>query len=67
MKILAQDVMMDDDICNLNDLIVSRLPQDPPNCAEGNVFDYVAEGIGHLADLLKKIIIIFLMIRKRIQ
>ncbi len=54
MKILAQDVMMDDGYLQFErDLIVSRLPQDPPNCAEGNVFDYVAEGIGHLADLLK--------------
>lgn len=54
MKILAQDVMMDDGHLQFErDLIVSRLPQDPPNYAEGNVFDYVAEGIGHLADLLK--------------
>lgn len=54
MKILAQDVMMDDGYLQFErDLIVSRLPQDPPNYAEGNVFDYVAEGIGHLADLLK--------------
>ena len=36
------------------DLVVSRLEQDPPRHAEGNVFDYVAEGIEHLADLLKE-------------
>ncbi|WP_439258799.1 ABC transporter ATP-binding protein [Lonepinella sp. BR2930] len=55
LKILAGDVVMDDGKLLLTqDLIVSRLEQDPPRHAEGNVFDYVAEGIGHLAELLKE-------------
>ena len=36
------------------DLVVSRLEQDPPRNAQGNIFDYVAEGVGHLTDLLKE-------------
>lgn len=55
LKILAGDVIMDDGKLQFErDLIVSRLEQDPPRHAEGNVFDYVAEGIGHLSDLLKE-------------
>ncbi|WP_443091781.1 ABC transporter ATP-binding protein [Basfia succiniciproducens] len=55
LKIIAGDVVMDDGkIQYERDLIVSRLEQDPPSHAQGNVFDYVAEGIGHLADLLKE-------------
>ncbi|MDU8923765.1 ABC transporter ATP-binding protein [Pasteurellaceae bacterium LIM206] len=55
LKILAGDVTMDDGKLQLEkDLIVSRLEQDPPRHAEGSVFDYVAEGIGHLSDLLKE-------------
>ncbi|PVX32687.1 ATP-binding cassette subfamily F protein uup [Pasteurella langaaensis DSM 22999] len=54
LKILAGDVIMDDGKLQFErDLIVSRLEQDPPRHAEGNVFDYVAEGIGHLSALLK--------------
>ena len=55
LKIIAGDVSMDDGKVQYEkDLVVSRLEQDPPRHAEGNVFDYVAEGIGHLADLLKE-------------
>ncbi|SUU34844.1 ABC transporter ATPase [Actinobacillus seminis] len=55
MKILAGEVVMDDGRLQFErDLVVSRLEQDPPRHAEGNVFDYVAEGVGHLADLLKE-------------
>lgn len=55
LKILAGDVIMDDGKLQFErDLIVSRLEQDPPLHAEGYVFDYVAEGIGHLSDLLKE-------------
>ncbi len=33
----------------------SRLEQDPPRNAQGNIYDYVAEeGVGHLTDLLKR-------------
>ena len=55
LKILAGNVIMDDGKLQFErDLIVSRLEQDPPRHAEGYVFDYVAEGIGHLSDLLKE-------------
>ncbi|WP_040976498.1 ABC transporter ATP-binding protein [Necropsobacter massiliensis] len=54
MKILAGDIMLDDGRLQLErELVVSRLEQDPPRHVQGNVFDYVAEGIGHLAELLK--------------
>ncbi len=54
MKILAGDVIMDDGRLQFEkEIVVSRLEQDPPRHASGNVFDYVAEGIEHLADLLK--------------
>ncbi|OOF58206.1 ABC transporter ATP-binding protein [Rodentibacter myodis] len=55
LKIIAGDVVLDDGkIQYEKDLVVSRLEQDPPRNAEGNVFDYVAEGVGHLTDLLKE-------------
>ncbi|MGC7559413.1 ABC transporter ATP-binding protein [Pasteurella sp. PK-2025] len=54
MKILSGDVVMDDGrLIFEKDIVVSRLEQDPPRHAQGNVFDYVAEGIEHLAELLK--------------
>ncbi|OOF41186.1 ABC transporter ATP-binding protein [Rodentibacter rarus] len=55
LKIIAGDVLLDDGkIQYEKDLVVSRLEQDPPRNTAGNVFDYVAEGIGHLTDLLKE-------------
>ncbi|URL03003.1 ABC transporter ATP-binding protein [Avibacterium sp. 20-126] len=55
MKILAGEMVMDDGRLQFErDLVISRLEQDPPRNAQGNVFDYVAEGIAHLADLLKE-------------
>lgn len=55
LKIIAGDVLMDDGkIQYEKDLVVSRLEQDPPRNARGNIFDYVAEGVGHLTDLLKE-------------
>ncbi|OOF83141.1 ABC transporter ATP-binding protein [Rodentibacter ratti] len=55
LKIIAGDVLLDDGkIQYEKDLVVSRLEQDPPRNTSGNVFDYVAEGIGHLTDLLKE-------------
>ena len=55
LKIIAGDVLMDDGkIQYEKDLVVSRLEQDPPRNAQGNLFDYVAEGVGHLTDLLKE-------------
>ena len=55
LKIIAGDVLMDDGkIQYEKDLVVSRLEQDPPRNAQGNIFDYVSEGVGHLTDLLKE-------------
>ncbi|BBF09149.1 TPA: ABC transporter ATP-binding protein [Haemophilus influenzae] len=55
LKIIAGDVLMDDGkIQYEKDLVVSRLEQDPPRNAQGNIFDYVAEGVEHLTDLLKE-------------
>ena len=55
LKIIAGDVLMDDGkIQYEKDLVISRLEQDPPRNAQGNIFDYVAEGVGHLTDLLKE-------------
>ena len=55
LKIIAGDVLMDDGKTQYEkDLVVSRLEQDPPRNAQGNIFDYVAEGVGHLTDLLKE-------------
>lgn len=55
LKIIAGDVVLDDGKVQYEkDLVVSRLEQDPPRNAAGNVFDYVAEGVGHLTDLLKE-------------
>ncbi|OOF46034.1 ABC transporter ATP-binding protein [Rodentibacter trehalosifermentans] len=55
LKIIAGEVLLDDGkIQYEKELVVSRLEQDPPRNTAGNVFDYVAEGIGHLTDLLKE-------------
>ena len=55
LKIIAGDVLMDDGkIQYEKGLVVSRLEQHPPRNAQGNIFDYVAEGVGHLTDLLKE-------------
>ena len=55
MKILAGEVTLDDGTLQLESgVVVSRLEQDPPRHIEDNVFDYVAEGIADLADLLKQ-------------
>ena len=55
MKILAGEMHLDDGKLQFEkELVVSRLEQDPPRFTQGNVFDYVAEGIGQLSDLLKE-------------
>ncbi|MDH2997119.1 ABC transporter ATP-binding protein [Pasteurellaceae bacterium LFhippo2] len=55
MKVLAGDVQLDDGkLIFEKDIVVTRLEQDPPRHIEDTVFDYVAEGIAHLADLLKE-------------
>ncbi|QIW16335.1 ABC transporter ATP-binding protein [Pasteurellaceae bacterium RH1A] len=55
MKILAGEVQLDDGkLIFEKDIVVTRLEQDPPRHIQETVFDYVAEGIAHLADLLKQ-------------
>lgn len=55
MKVLAREIQLDDGkLIFEKDIVVARLEQDPPRHAQGTVFDYVAEGIADLADLLKQ-------------
>ncbi|TDQ57132.1 ATP-binding cassette subfamily F protein uup [Mesocricetibacter intestinalis] len=55
LKILSGEIIPDEGrVQREKDLMVSRLEQDPPRNAAGSVFDYVAEGIGHLAELIKE-------------
>ena len=55
MKVLAKEIQLDDgQLIFEKDLVVARLEQDPPKGTEGTIFDYVAEGIGHLSALLKE-------------
>jgi len=53
LKVLDGQVQLDDgEINQVGNLKVSRLEQDPPKGAEGSVFDYVANGIPDIANLL---------------
>ena len=55
MKVLAGEVQLDDGkLIFEKDIVVTRLEQDPPRHIQETVFDYVAEGIAHLSDLLKQ-------------
>lgn len=55
MKVLAGEVQLDDGkLIFEKDIVVTRLEQDPPRHIQESVFDYVAEGIAHLSDLLKQ-------------
>ncbi|WP_260258495.1 ABC transporter ATP-binding protein [Vibrio intestinalis] len=54
MKVLAGDVIMDDGKLTINqDVVVSRLEQDPPRNEQGTVFDYVSEGLAEIGEQLK--------------
>lgn len=54
MKVLAGEVQMDDGKLQImQDVVVSRLEQDPPRNQEGNVFDYVAGGLQEVGQQLK--------------
>ena len=51
MKVLAGEIQLDDGKLTLEkDIVVTR----PPRHVQESVFDYVAEGIAHLSDLLKQ-------------
>jgi ABC transport system ATP-binding/permease protein len=55
MKILAKEVQMDDGrMVITQDVVVSRLEQDPPRNAEGTVYEYVAGGLEDIGKLLKQ-------------
>lgn len=55
MKVLAGEIQLDDGkLIFEKDIVVTRLEQDPPRHIQDTVFDYVAEGIAHLSDLLKQ-------------
>ncbi|KAE8178405.1 ATP-binding cassette ATPase Uup [Photobacterium carnosum] len=55
MKVIAGEVLLDDGtVQRQNELVVSRLEQDPPRNAEGSVFDYVAEGLADAGRVLRE-------------
>ena len=54
MKVLAGDILLDDGKMTVTqDVVVSRLEQDPPRDEEGTVYDYVAGGQDEVAKQLK--------------
>lgn len=54
MKVLAGKTLMDDGKMQvMQDVVVSRLEQDPPRDQEGNVYDYVAGGLKEVGEQLK--------------
>ncbi|MWP48482.1 MULTISPECIES: ABC transporter ATP-binding protein [unclassified Gilliamella] len=54
LKVLNKEVPLDEgQIIYENNVIVSRLQQDPPRDVQGNVFDFVAEGLHEQAQLLR--------------
>jgi len=54
MKIIAGEILLDDGKMQVTqDVVVSRLEQDPPRNQEGTVFDYVAGGLQGVGEQLK--------------
>lgn len=54
LKVLNKEVPLDEgQIVYENNVVVSRLQQDPPRDIQGNVFDFVAEGLKEQAQLLR--------------
>lgn len=54
MKVLAGEVILDDGKLTVTqDVVVSRLEQDPPRNEQGTVFDYVAGGLAEVGEQLK--------------
>ena len=54
MKVLASEAILDDGKLTVTqDVVVSRLEQDPPRNEEGSVFDYVAGGLAEVGEQLK--------------
>lgn len=53
MKIIAGEILLDDGKMQvMQDVVVSRLEQDPPRNQEGTVFDYVAGGLQEVGEQL---------------
>lgn len=54
LKVIEGDVVLDDGQRIVNSEVrISRLPQDPPQNIESSLFDYVAEGMADIGELLK--------------
>lgn len=54
MKVLAGEVILDDGKLQITqDVVVSRLEQDPPRNEPGTVYDYVASGLAEIGEHLK--------------
>lgn len=55
LKIIAGEVLLDDgDVQVVGDTVVARLPQDPPANSDQSVYDFVAEGLAELGQLLQQ-------------
>ncbi|MFB9134176.1 ABC transporter ATP-binding protein [Vibrio olivae] len=54
MKVLAKEIQLDDGKLQVTqDVVVSRLEQDPPRNEQGTVFDYVSGGLAEVGEKLK--------------
>ncbi|MGL6172737.1 MAG: ATP-binding cassette domain-containing protein, partial [Vibrio sp.] len=54
MKVLAGEIVLDDGkVQVMQDVVVSRLEQDPPRNQAGTVFDYVSAGLQGVGEQLK--------------
>ncbi|GBL02861.1 ABC transporter ATP-binding protein [Glaciecola sp. KUL10] len=54
LKVIANDIKLDEGQRVVpKDVVISRLPQDPPAQIDGDMFDYVAEGLEDVAEVLK--------------
>ncbi|MCK6265026.1 ABC transporter ATP-binding protein [Vibrio sp. ZSDE26] len=54
MKVLSRNILMDDGKLTITqDVVVSRLEQDPPRNEAGTVFDYVSGGLAEVGEQLK--------------
>jgi len=54
LKVIANEIKLDEgQRIAPSEVVISRLPQDPPEQITGNMFDYVAEGLEDVAEVLK--------------
>jgi ATP-binding cassette subfamily F protein uup len=55
LKVIANEIKLDEgQRIAPSDVLISRLPQDPPQDVSGDIFDYVAEGLDDVAQILKE-------------